>query len=120
MGWKYFSKKSLSTIISTLFFCVWKIILTKIFLGCSDYVYRQPNVTQTHEGVCHDMVYGLKCPKCRLGLGCGSQVGVGVVVKNQRPELNTDSGGVGGSDSGWAGGQIKMYILWKLTPHHFH
>ena len=44
--------------------------------------------------------------KCRLGLGFGSQVGVGVVVKNQRPELNTDSGGVGGSDSGGGGGQI--------------
>ena len=33
-------------------------------LGCSDYVYRQPNVTQTHEGVRYDMVYGLMCPIC--------------------------------------------------------
>ena len=33
---------------------------------------------------------------------------MGVVAKNQRPELNTDSGGVGGSDSGGGGGQIKM------------
>ena len=56
----------------------------------------------------------------RLGLwvsgGGGGHIQIGdeqlktrgeVVVKNQRPELNTDSGGVGGSDSGWAGGQIK-------------